>query len=65
MKELLSRDLNENLHGLQHDVAKLKVERDLTLAEMEELNTTKQYVWLSLPFSLSLTLTGQIWQCRF
>jgi hypothetical protein len=43
IKELLSKDLNENLSGLQRDVSKLKVERDLTLAEMEELSATKRY----------------------
>ena len=42
MMESLSKDLNENLHGLERDVSKLRVERDLTLAEMEELAATKQ-----------------------
>jgi hypothetical protein len=30
------------LHGLERDVAKLKVERDMTLAEIEELNLIKK-----------------------
>lgn len=40
--EQLSRDLNENLHGLERHVSKLKAERDLTVAEMEELTSAKR-----------------------
>lgn len=41
--EKMSKDMSENLHGLEKDLSKLKAERDLTLAEMEELVSTKQY----------------------
>ncbi|KAH7108287.1 RhoGAP-domain-containing protein [Auriculariales sp. MPI-PUGE-AT-0066] len=42
LQELLSKDLNSNLDGLQRDVSKLMVERDLTLAEVEELSASKR-----------------------
>lgn len=38
MMEQMSRDLNKNLGLLEKDVSKLKVERDMTLAEVEELS---------------------------
>jgi Rho-type GTPase-activating protein 1/2 len=46
--EKMSKDMSENLHGLEKDLSKLKAERDLTLAEMEELASTKQYASLSM-----------------
>jgi len=36
-----SRDLVTNLSGLEQDVSKLRVERDITLAEVQELAATK------------------------
>ncbi|PPQ68189.1 hypothetical protein CVT25_015021 [Psilocybe cyanescens] len=41
LRQQLSQQLNENLSGLEHDLSRLKVERDLTLAEVEELSTKK------------------------
>lgn len=40
--EQLSRDYNESLHGLERDVSKLKAERDVTAAELEELAAAKK-----------------------
>ncbi|KLO12258.1 hypothetical protein SCHPADRAFT_875677 [Schizopora paradoxa] len=37
----LSKEITDNLSGLERDLSKLKVERDLTLAEVEELSATK------------------------
>jgi hypothetical protein len=37
----LSKDLHNNLSGLEHDLSRLKVERDVTLAEVEELSSKK------------------------
>jgi hypothetical protein len=37
-----SNDLALNLSGLEKDVSKLKVERDIALAEVEELVSTKE-----------------------
>ncbi|KAG8960163.1 hypothetical protein FRC03_006993 [Tulasnella sp. 419] len=38
LMEQMSRDLSANLSGLEKDVSKLQVERDLALAEVEELS---------------------------
>ena len=37
----LAKELHENLNGLEQDLSKLKVERDMTLAEVEELSASK------------------------
>jgi hypothetical protein len=37
-----SRDLATNLSGLEKDISKLKAERDMTLAEVQELEATKR-----------------------
>lgn len=38
LRQQMSKELHENLSGLEHDVSKLKVQRDMTLAEVEELS---------------------------
>jgi hypothetical protein len=35
-----SRELAQSMHGLEQDISKLRAERDLTLAEVEELATS-------------------------
>jgi Rho-type GTPase-activating protein 1/2 len=42
--EQMSRDMSASLHGLERDLSKLKTERDLTVAEVEELAAAKKYV---------------------
>lgn len=42
----LLSDLTTRLHGYERDVARVKVERDMALAEIEELNLIKKYVAL-------------------
>jgi hypothetical protein len=42
LRQQMSKDLHDNLSGLEHDLSKLKVERDMALAEVEELAATKQ-----------------------
>lgn len=37
----LSREMSNNLSTLERDLSKLKAERDMTLAEVEELATKK------------------------
>ena len=44
LRQQLSKELNENLSGLEHDLSRLKVERDVTLAEVEELSANKRLV---------------------
>ena len=38
----LQKELSDNLHGLERDLSKLKVDRDMTLAEVEELSASKR-----------------------
>ncbi|KDQ55860.1 hypothetical protein JAAARDRAFT_133451 [Jaapia argillacea MUCL 33604] len=42
LQQQLSEELSHNLTGLEKDVSKLKVERDLTLAEVEALSASKR-----------------------
>nr|GAT57619.1 signal transducer [Mycena chlorophos] len=42
LRQQLTKELSDNLSDLEHDVSKLRVERDMALAEVEELSVTKQ-----------------------
>lgn len=44
----LSRELSENLTVLERNLSRLRVERDVTIAEVEELETTRRCVSMSL-----------------
>lgn len=41
LRQQLSKELNDNLSGLEQDLSRLKVERDVALAEMEELSSKR------------------------
>ncbi|KAF9452345.1 RhoGAP-domain-containing protein [Macrolepiota fuliginosa MF-IS2] len=41
VRQQISKELNDSLSGLEHDLSRLKLERDMALAEMEELSSTK------------------------
>ncbi|THH10505.1 hypothetical protein EW145_g1289 [Phellinidium pouzarii] len=41
VQKQLSKEMSDNLTGLEQDLSKLKVERDMTLAEVEELSASK------------------------
>ncbi|TFK75276.1 RhoGAP-domain-containing protein [Pluteus cervinus] len=41
LRQQHTKELHENLSGLEQDLSKLKVERDMTLAEVEELSASK------------------------
>ncbi|KAL5528670.1 RGA2 [Sanghuangporus sanghuang] len=41
VQKRFEKELHENLNGLEKDLSKLKVERDMTLAEVEELSASK------------------------
>ncbi|KAJ7209503.1 signal transducer, partial [Mycena pura] len=58
LRQQLSRELNDNLSDLEQDLSKLRVERDMALAEVEELSATKQFTTEvpSLNLGRSLTL---------
>lgn len=47
-QKALSRDLSDSLSVLQRDLSKLKAERDMTLAEVEELSASRRYVVISV-----------------
>ena len=71
LRQQLLKELNDNLAGLEYDLSRLKVERDMTLAEVEELSATKRYicspsmytiltfVLAPLPPNLQLTLVAR------
>jgi len=42
LHQQMSKELHNNLSGLEQDLSRLKVERDMTVAEMEELAATKR-----------------------
>jgi Rho-type GTPase-activating protein 1/2 len=39
----LSQELSDSLSSLERDLSKLRMERDMTLAEVEELSASKRY----------------------
>lgn len=41
VRQQISKELNDSLSGLEQNLSRLKVERDVTLAEVEELSATK------------------------
>ena len=53
-----SEKLSENVSSLEKDLAKLQVERDMRLAELEELSASKRCVVskISLPTPVELVL---------
>lgn len=42
VRQQMSKEINDNLTGLEREMSRLKAERDMTLAEMEELSATKR-----------------------
>lgn len=57
LMEKMSKDMSLSLQGLEQDLSKLKAERDLTLAEVEELQSTREYV-LGVPSPFVHLLTN-------
>ncbi|KAF8514156.1 hypothetical protein JB92DRAFT_2920340 [Gautieria morchelliformis] len=57
--EQWSRDLSANLHGLERDLSKLKAERDLTVAEVEELAAAKTSFSGQTDVTLQRSLTSR------
>ncbi|KAF9049694.1 hypothetical protein BJ165DRAFT_1525038 [Panaeolus papilionaceus] len=61
IREQLSKEISDNLSGLEQDVSRLKAERDLTLAEMEELSASKgANVSEPTPVNLGRSLTRRL-----
>jgi len=46
LRQQMSKELNDDLSGLEHDLSRLKLERDITLAEVEELHSANRYTIL-------------------
>lgn len=44
LQQQMSQEMVQNLSGLEKDLSQLKLDRDMTLAEMEELSSSKRYV---------------------
>ena len=42
VRQQISKELNDSLSGLEQNLSRLKMERDVTLAEVEELSATKR-----------------------
>jgi len=61
LKQQMTNDLRDNLSGLELDLSKLKAERDMTLAEVEELAASKRYVFSHILGSLGLTSRSQFY----
>ena len=55
LRQQLSKELHDNLAGLEHDLSRLKVDRDMALAEFEELSE-KTCVSFSYAFSFVLNV---------
>ena len=68
IRQQISQELADSLAVLERDLAKLKVERAMTLAEVEELSATKRYVrsstedCLSRMFSLPLCYPSSLYR---
>ncbi|RDB16810.1 putative Rho-type GTPase-activating protein 3 [Hypsizygus marmoreus] len=62
LRQQLSKELNDNLSGLEQDLSNLKVERDMAMAEVEELSATKGTVASSeaAPANLGRTMTKRL-----
>ncbi|KAJ6609832.1 hypothetical protein B0H10DRAFT_2062666 [Mycena sp. CBHHK59/15] len=60
LREQLSKELNESLSGLEHDLSKLRVERDMALAEVEELSETKRSSPEAASSNLGRSLTKRL-----
>ncbi|KAL1726388.1 Rho GTPase activation protein [Schizophyllum commune] len=60
VRQKATREMDERLSGLQQDLSKLKVERDMTLAEVEELNTAKSPTNPDPPANLGRTLSMRL-----
>ncbi|KAF5389416.1 hypothetical protein D9757_004336 [Collybiopsis confluens] len=60
LRQKISRELHENLNGLERDLSRLKVERDVTLAEVEELAAASSNSAGSDPPNLGRSLTKRL-----
>lgn len=45
VRQQMTKELHDNLSGLEEEMSRLKAERDMTLAEMEELSAARRFVF--------------------
>ncbi|KAF8906585.1 hypothetical protein CPB84DRAFT_1675734 [Gymnopilus junonius] len=66
LRQQISKELNDSLAGLEHDLSRLKVERDVAMAEVEELAARRSTGGLSdaVPTNLGRTLTKRLESIR-
>ncbi|GLB37138.1 putative protein kinase C conserved region 1 (C1) domains (Cysteine-rich domains) [Lyophyllum shimeji] len=60
LRQQLSKDLHDNLSGLESDLSNLKVERDMALAEVEELEASRSGTSDAPPSNLGRSLTKRL-----
>ncbi|KAJ7287619.1 RhoGAP-domain-containing protein [Mycena rebaudengoi] len=60
LREQMSKELSNNLSDLEHDLSKLRVERDMALAEVEELSATKSSAIEAPSSNLGRSLTTRL-----
>ncbi|KAG5342922.1 hypothetical protein C0989_005870 [Termitomyces sp. Mn162] len=60
LRQQLSKELHDSLSGLELDLSNLKVERDMALAEVEELEATKSGSSEMPPANLGRSLTKRL-----
>ncbi|KAG6917422.1 hypothetical protein DXG01_002507 [Tephrocybe rancida] len=60
LRQQLSKELHDNLSGLELDLSNLRVERDMALAEVEELEATKNATSELPPANLGRSLTKRL-----
>ncbi|TDL26247.1 RhoGAP-domain-containing protein [Rickenella mellea] len=59
LQQQMTKELSDNLGDLERDVSKLRVERDMTLAEVEELSASKRLAnVLKITVSSNLSLSS-------
>jgi Rho-type GTPase-activating protein 1/2 len=46
IRQQKTKELHDNLSGLERDLSNLKVQRDMAIAEVEELSAQKRYLFL-------------------
>lgn len=58
----MTKELHDQLSGLEQDLSKLKVDRDMALAEVEEISATKRFEELRSLSSLYSLFPAQMRQ---
>ncbi|KAK0195319.1 signal transducer [Armillaria mellea] len=60
LRQRMTKELHDQLSGLEQDLSKLKVDRDMALAEVEEISATKSTATDQRPTHLNRSLTMRL-----